>query len=221
MNGKNGARVCGQYVDMAGGVILSGVDQINNKILQEARDSSRVKIDLALGRARKITDAARHEAGHKIKSMLDDAEKKASDANKRIMALAEIEVRKERLQVRQELVRAAFDRTREMLVNMPDEEYCGFLTGMLLQALQQEQYEIVLSQRDRERIGTGLMESILQLVQAAGKQTGIRLSDTTADISGGFILRTEELELNYSFEAILRTEQEQLQKIAYSKLGLA
>lgn len=199
---------------------MAGVDQINNKILQEARDSAGIRIGLARDEAGRIVEAARREAEQKRKSILENAAAKASDAHRRIIALAEIELRKERLKVKRELVKRTLDKARERLCGMPDEEYCSFMANIIVKAAQKEEYEIVLSPGDRQRIGERLVTAVSVLAGGLGKDVRAGLSDSTADICGGFILRTEEVEMNYSFEAMMRAEHEQLEKLAYTRLGI-
>jgi V/A-type H+-transporting ATPase subunit E len=199
---------------------LTGVEQIRERILQEAEEAARVRLELASGRAEKMKESARREAGQKKKAMLEAAGTKAADIRRRTLALAEIELRKERLSVRQQLMKTAFDKTREKLCSMPEEEYIALLAGMILRVTEQEDFEIVLSLKDRERIGSRLMAKLSEEAADTGKKVRFRLSERTAGICGGFILRTEELEMNYSFEAILRTEQEKLEELACRRLGL-
>ncbi len=199
---------------------MAGVDRINEVILQEARENARARLILASNRADKIVEAGKREAAQKKKSILEASEIKAADIRRRILALAEIEMRKEKLNIRRQLVQEAFDKALELLCSMPEEEYCAWMARIILDTVSEEACKIVLSPKDREHMGNELLEHIGRQAAETGRDVHIELSDTTADICGGFIIQSEEVEMNYSFEAMMRAEQESLETIAYSHLEL-
>lgn len=199
---------------------MTGIERIKNRILQDAKAEAEEYVNKALEKADKIMEVSRQEACERSKALLDQAEKKAAETKNRSLALNDMEVRKEKLGVKQELVKRVFDMAVERLCSMPAEQYCEFLANMIVGAAGEEKADIILSKEDRAAFGETVLIRTATLAKARGLQMEVELSDHTVDIKGGFILRTKHMEINYSFEALLRAGKEELEEIAYSMLGI-
>ena len=88
------------------------------------------------------------------------------------------------------------------LTNLPDSEYTETIGTMLDSIDKNLGTEIIVSERDRKRLADVITEK------------GFTLSDRTADIDGGLIVRDGDIEYNYSFSSIISIEKEEIQQIA-------
>ena len=111
-----------------------------------------------------------------------------------------LDVKKELLGLKQDLVGTAFLMAREKLLNMPREEYVKFLAGLAAEAASGEE-EVLLSEADAAAVGAEVVEK----ANAAGKR--LTLSAQTRPIRGGFILRDEKVEVNCTFETLVRLQR--------------
>ena len=165
--------------------------------------------------AKKIIDAASKQAEEKraesFKAALSEYEKLMQAGNAECedilsgsRRLAEVEAKKSVLSVKQEMISAAFDAAREEIVNMPRDKYTQFLARMAAEAAAIGMEEIVLNARDKAEVGKSVCKAANELLSAKGTPGKLTVSEDTADISGGVIVRFGGIETNCSIDALIR-----------------
>lgn len=197
---------------------MTGLEKINDRILHEAQMQAKESMQNAENQAAVLLDAARSEAEEKRNAIINKAKKDAQEVKKRIIAAAELEARKQRLRAKQELVEETLSRVLHQLVNMPEIQYRQMLASMIADAAEEEEFDILLSSRDRERLGEALLSDAVSQLAARGKNAKLKMAVGNANIQGGFILRTGNIEMNYSFEAMMRMQQDELEQLICSQL---
>ena len=165
--------------------------------------------------AKKIIDAASKQAEEKraesFKAALSEYEKlmhagnaECEDILSGSRRIAEMEAKKSVLSVKQEMISAAFDAAREEIVNMPRDKYTQFLARMAAEAAAGGMEEIVLNARDKAEVGKAVCKAANELLSAKGTPGKLTVSEDTADISGGVIVRFGGIETNCSIDALIR-----------------
>ena len=165
--------------------------------------------------AKKIIDAASKQAEEKraesFKAALSEYEKLLQAGNAECedilsgsRRIAEMEAKKSVLSVKQEMISAAFDAAREEIVNMPRDKYTQFLARMAAEAAASGMEEIVLNARDKAEVGKSVCKAANELLSAKGTPGKLTVSEDTADISGGVIVRFGGIETNCSIDALIR-----------------
>ena len=163
--------------------------------------------------AKKIIDAASKQAEEKraesFKAALSEYEKLMQAGNAECEdilsgSIAEMEAKKSVLSVKQEMISAAFDAAREEIVNMPRDKYTQFLARMAAEAAASGMEEIVLNARDKAEVGKSVCKAANELLSAKGTPGKLTVSEDTADISGGVIVRFGGIETNCSIDALIR-----------------
>lgn len=165
--------------------------------------------------AKKIIDAASKQAEEKraesFKAALSEYEKLMQAGNAECedilsgsRRIAEMEAKKSVLSVKQEMISAAFDAAREEIANMPRDKYTQFLARMAAEAAASGMEEIVLNARDKAEVGKSVCKAANELLSAKGTPGKLTVSEDTADISGGVIVRFGGIETNCSIDALIR-----------------
>ena len=165
--------------------------------------------------AKKIIDAASKQAEEKraesFKAALSEYEKLMQAGNAECedilsgsRRIAEMEAKKSVLSVKQEMISAAFDAAREEIVNMPRDKYTQVLARMAAEAAASGMEEIVLNARDKAEVGKSVCKAANELLSAKGTPGKLTVSEDTADISGGVIVRFGGIETNCSIDALIR-----------------
>ena len=163
--------------------------------------------------AKKIIDAASKQAEEKraesFKAALSEYEKLMQAGNAECEDILSgsrrlAEAKKSVLSVKQEMISAAFDAAREEIVNMPRDKYTQFLARMAAEAAASGMEEIVLNARDKAEVGKSVCKAANELLSAKGTPGKLTVSEDTADISGGVIVRFGGIETNCSIDALIR-----------------
>ena len=181
---------------------MNGIEKITQRIASEAQ----AEIDRILGDARdeadRIAESYRAQADGEAAELNARNEKNAAEREERLVSAAQMEARKVLLAAKQEMVEKAYIQALDKLCAMPEEQYVAVLAGLLVKASSNGKEEAVFSKEDREQAGKAAVEKANQL---SGKQ--ILLSEETQPIRGGFILKDKNVEVNCTFETLVRLQK--------------
>lgn len=190
---------------------MTGTKKILEKIIEDAKAKVVAIKEQAEQEARAIMDQASEEAEQKKADMLKKAEADGAESYKRHIAVAGLEGRKELLRAKQDMIDAAFTGALEKVCGLPDPEYQKLLESLIVDVVDKDGGEILLSQKDAKRVDNQFISSINKRLSASGKVGTVKLSDQFIKTAGGFIFRIGDMEINSTFEILfgmLRTELE-------------
>ena len=187
------------------------LEAIVDKILKDARDrtswvegESRVKIQSIQSQCEE-TIRAFQEASRKR------AERLADDQRRKLLSMAELDIRKEVLALKQEMIEMAFEKAISQLLEGSEERYLALLKKLILDADLEGDEELILNQKDRKRMHDGFIRVLNQALGKAGKQGELKLSPESRPIRGGVILRRGRKEFNCSVESIIYAKRDELE----------
>lgn len=190
---------------------MTGTEKIKTKILEDARVKASETEEQAKREAHDIMAHASLEAEQKKAELLQKAEEDSHEAYRRLLSVAGLEDRKEVLRAKQDMVEAAFQGALEKVIKLPDREYQMFIEDMVVSAATRGSGEILLSEKDSNRMDKEFLSNVNKRLQAAGMNGSLVLSKDTIHSVGGFILRCGEMEVNSTLEILfgmLRPELE-------------
>ena len=181
---------------------MNGIEKITQRIASDAQ----AEVDRILGDARdeagRIAANYRAQADAEAAELAAKNEKAAAEREERLVSAAQMEARKVQLAAKQEMVEKAYIQALDKLCALPEEQYVAILADLLVKASSNGKEEAVFSQEDRERVGEAAVAKANEL---SGKQ--LRLSDETQPIRGGFILKDKNVEVNCTFETLVRLQK--------------
>ena len=181
---------------------MNGIEKITQRIESDAQ----AEIDRILGEARdeaaRITASYRARADEEARELEAKNEKAAAEQEERLLSAAQMKARKVQLAAKQEMVEKAYVQAPDKLCAMPQEQYVSVLANLLVKASSNGKEEAVFSKEDRERVGKAAVAKANEL---SGKQ--LRLSEGTQPIRGGFILKDKNVEVNCTFETLVRLQK--------------
>lgn len=197
---------------------MSGYEKIKERILDDARLTAKIGIERAEGEAAIIIKNAQKEAIDSKNQIITKAKNEALEVRKRMIAIAELEIRKQKLRERHEIIEHVFEEALNKLCSLPDSSYQQILVDMIVNAVETGNEEVVLSERDKARLNTDFIVSINNKLKDKGIQSDIKLSDNSANIRGGFILKIGNVEMNSSFETLIRMKRDILESEIFTYL---
>ena len=181
---------------------MNGIEKITQRIASDAQ----AEIDRILGDARdeaaRITANYRAQADAEAQELADKNERAAAEQEERLISAAQMKASRLQLAAKQEMVEKAYIQALDKLCAMPKEQYVDVLAKLLVEASSNGKEEAVFSKEDREQVGKAAVEKANQL---SGKQ--LRLSEETQPIRGGFILKDKNVEVNCTFETLVRLQK--------------
>ncbi len=218
---------------------MNGIEKITARI--EADCQADVAAILAEGQAK--ADKVKAEYAEKAAAQAKAAEEAGVQAAQRqlerLESAAQMDAKKQLLAAKQACLDDAFAGAKQKLLAMDDDQYAALLAKLAVNAAKSGREEIVLSQRDRDRVGAMVVSKANAILAEAsapgvagtlkGSKAGnllsrvvtganallqgtaqLSLSKDTADIEGGLILRDGNVEVNCAFETLLRMLREDM-----------
>lgn len=183
---------------------MKGTEKIIAHIRADGDAEAKKILDAAAKQAEEIRAASFKEALSEYEKLMQTGNAECEDILSGSRRIAEMEAKKSVLSVKQEMISAAFDAAREEIVNMPRDKYTQFLARMAAEAAASGMEEIVLNARDKAEVGKAVCKAANELLSAKGTPGKLTVSEDTADISGGVIVRFGGIETNCSIDALIR-----------------
>lgn len=190
---------------------MAGVEKIKEKILQDCESTVSSILEAAKKQAEAVINKAQLQADEKAeligKKAINDSFEKVRIAN----SMAELEMRKSKLLTKQNIIDEVFGKVLDRLSSLDGAEYENVIFSMLLSAIETGDEEVVLSGNRKSKMSEGFINNVNQSLISAGKTGNVRLSEKTANIAGGFILINKGVEVNNSFEALIRLYRDEIE----------
>ena len=196
---------------------MAGAEKLKEKILSDARRTADSNLALAHREADEIVLKAREEARALHSALTAKAGREADAREKRLISVAELEGRKERLAVKQRLIEELFTAAVQSLCDKPDREYEALLVDMISGAASGGE-EIIISEKDSGRLTQNFVGFVNEALKKKGKPGTLTLSAETRRIEGGFALRSGNTEVNNSFASVVRSKKDSLEALAVKML---
>lgn len=215
---------------------MVGLEKITDKIISEAKADAGKIIDDANRKIADIMFGASKKADEKRLRDEEKAEKEAQSIIARSKSGAEMKKREILLEAKAKAVDAAYETAYKEIMNLPSEKYCELVSKFIAEAVTDEveaektnialygaentevpeKYEILLCERDRKDLGEEIIKGVERIVIGKLPRETIAklvLSDETAKIDGGAVIRVGQTEINCSVSEALasvraRTEAE-------------
>ena len=188
------------------------------KITQRIETDTQAEIDRILGDARAeaddITDRYQAQANNEAAELAAKNQKAAAEREERLVSTAQMEARKVGLAAKQEMVEKVYALALEKLCSMPDEKYVRTVADLLVQAAPNGRGAVIFAPAERERIGEAAVRAANEKLHG-GKLT---LAEETRPLKGGFILSDGKVEVNCSFDTLVRLQKAETAGAAAKKL---
>lgn len=219
---------------------MTGLSRITDKILAEARADAAAKLAEADARCAEIAKEAAERAAELRAGIEEDAKKEAVGIVIRTKSGEAVVRRNTVLEARAALIDEAFDTAKKEILHLSEDRYLELLVMILGSCLRQQienervsrelygeeeapefdAYEVLLCERDLNRLGTRLIEEL-------GKRRAAEVSTLTRPlvlgaepvaIDGGLILRCGAMELNCSLSTLFKDIRPELEAKVARKL---
>ena len=213
---------------------MNGMEKIAQRIQGDAqRELDQLEAETRR-QAEELLAQSRAQADQEREAILARGKKAAAERQERLESAAQMEKRKLLLAAKQEMLDQVFDRALEKLCALPDEELVALLSRLAAGASSSGKEQVIFSKRDRARlgkqvvlganeilaqknagalpgsIGESKMGAFINKIVGVGAQ--LTLSQDTRNIRGGLILSDGEIEMNCTFETLVRLQREKLER---------
>ena len=183
---------------------MNGSDRILSRIQSDGDQNVRAIEEHARQERDRSIAAAQHEADTKAAAIAEKAAQKCAQAAASAQSRAQLQHRNALLQQRRMEIDKTVAALEAYLLGLNDNEYFEALYRLAAQ-LKGKSGEVLLNRKDLQR----KPQNFEKRLEAAGLHAAV--SQTPADIDGGFILKSGDVEENMAFSAIISARRDELE----------
>jgi V/A-type H+-transporting ATPase subunit E len=189
------------------------LDAIVEKILKDAQEQVSQIEEESRGRIQSIQSQCEETVRDLQETSRNKAKRLAKDQRRKLLSMAALDIRKEVLALKQEIIGVAFEGAISKLLEGDEKRYSALLKKFILDADPQGDEELILNQRDHKRMGDSLIRGINKTLLKAHKKGELRLSPESRPIRGGIILGRGRKEINCSLESVIYGKRDELEAL--------
>jgi vacuolar-type H+-ATPase subunit E/Vma4 len=181
---------------------MSGKEQIIDSILSDAKRIASASVSDAEKEAGEIVSNACVAAGKMRGETRLKAEAEGAEQLKRRLSGTDLEIKKYKLSLKQELMTESFDRALVQLQSLPKPDYLKQIASLLSFA---EKDEIVtVSEKDKDIVTAEFLSKV-------APDKNLTLNKAYGNFVGGIVLSAERYEKNMTFEALLKELRDEIE----------
>lgn len=182
---------------------MKGTEKIIAHIEAEAKKEADAILAAAEAEAKAIREEYAAKAEAECARISESGKAECADIVARAKRMGEMESKKGILAVKQEMVSEAFAEACGAILSMPAEDYVVFLAQLAAEASSNGMEEVVFNAKDKAECAKEVCKKANELIAAKGGIGKLTVSEDTADIAGGLIIRQGGIEANCSIEKMI------------------
>ena len=183
---------------------MNGIEKITARINEDCRKETYAILAEARAKADEITAKARTEAKAVEEEVLAQGRRAAAEREDRLASTAQMECRKAVLAAKQDVIEEAFEQAHKQLLALPQDKYIALLADLAVQASVTGREKLIFSAPDRARVGKAVAAAANEKI---GSNAALTLAEETRPMDGGFILSDGAVEVNCTFDTLIRLQR--------------
>ena len=215
---------------------MNGIEKITARIREDGQKEIDAVLAEARAQAAEITAKAQAEAKAAAAEVLAQGRRAAAEREDRMVSTAQMECRKAVLAAKQDVIEEAFQAAHKKLLELPSEQYVALLAELAAQASVTGKEKLIFSPSHRAQVGKAVvMAANKKLAEAVAPKLPEEVTDTkagaildkvvtgasavlsgtamltlaeeTRPMDGGFILSDGPVEVNCTFDTLIRLQR--------------
>ena len=181
---------------------MNGIEKITERITAEADEAVAAVLAQAEQAAAETRAAYQKKADEAYEERMNAGKTDIRQRAERAERAAKLQGRKDALALKQSILERAYDRAKEKLLALPEQEYTAFLSAQAGNAAVTGHEQVVVNGQDRS-MGEEIVRGANAILAKRGLPAGLTLSDESGDFSGGLKLREGSVEVNCTVDTLL------------------
>ena len=187
---------------------MNDIKNITDKIISDATAYAAANENIAVAKAEESIEACKAKADKIISDAEILAQKEADSAVMRAENSQKMSRRNKLLAAKGEVLVKVFEQAKIQICNAEPKAYLNFLLKLFSRTMTACDGVLMLNQNDLKSIGNDFYAEAKKLFEREHPDFNLTLSDTAADIDGGFILKNGDIEFNCSVSSVLNDFRE-------------
>ncbi|MDW7677454.1 MAG: V-type ATP synthase subunit E family protein [Bacillota bacterium] len=188
---------------------MAGLDRLIQRIDDESRGRAEEISAAAAAYEERLLEQTRLKALEERRLRLKKAEADMLLLKERRHSRAQLKVRNEVLQAKQDIISLVLSEARQQLAAVSNEVFLRFLKDHLIKAVETGGEVLCLNSRCAARLPDDYLDQLNAVLVKQGHQGRLTLS--VVDMADGFILSRSGVNMDFTFNALLDQQREDLE----------
>ena len=215
---------------------MNGIEKITARIEEDGKAENDALLAQARAEAADITAKYQAQAQAEAEEILAQGRKNAEERARRLDSMAQMECRKAVLCAKQDVIEEAFQAAHKKLLDLPTEQYVALLADLAVKASVTGREKLIFSPSHRAQVGKAvvaaankklaeavapklpeevtdskagaILDKVVSGASAILSGTAmLTLAEETRPMDGGFILSDGAVEVNCTFDTLIRLQR--------------
>lgn len=215
---------------------MNGIEKITARIEEDGKAENEALLAQARAEAAEIAAKYQAQAQAAAEEILAQGRRTADERAKHLDSMAQMECRKAVLAAKQDVIEEAFQAAHKKLLDLPTEQYVALLAELAANASATGREKLIFSEADRAQVGKAvvasanrklaeavapklpeevadskagaILDKVVSGASAILNGTGmLTLAEETRPMDGGFILSDGAVEVNCTFDTLIRLQR--------------
>lgn len=215
---------------------MNGIEKITARIEEDGKAENDALLAQARAEAADITAKYQAQAQAEAEEILAQGRKNAEERARRLDSMAQMECRKAVLCAKQDVIEEAFQAAHKKLLDLPTEQYVALLADLAVKASVTGREKLIFSPGHRAQVGKAvvaaankklaeavapklpeevtdskagaILDKVVSGASAILSGTAmLTLAEETRPMDGGFILSDGAVEVNCTFDTLIRLQR--------------
>ena len=183
---------------------MNGIEKITARIQQDGQKEIDAVLAEARAQAAELTAKYQAEAKAAADEVLSQGRAAAQARTSHLDSMAQMECRKAVLAAKQDVIEEAFQAAHKKLLELPSEQYVALLANLAAKASVTGQEKLIFSPSHRAQVGKAVVVAANEKI---GPDAALTLSEESRPMDGGFILSDGAVEVNCTFDTLIRLQR--------------
>ena len=189
---------------------MSGLDRLIQRIDEESRDHAEEISTAAAAYEERLLEKARQKDLEEREVRLSKTEEDVLLLKERRRSNVRLKVRNDVLQAKQDIMAMVLAQARRQLSDVSSQVFMAFLSNHLLKAVATGEEMLYLNSRCAAKLTEGFLAQVNAALLKEGRQGKLTLS--VVDMADGFILSRKGVDMDFTFNALLDQQREDLEE---------
>ncbi len=194
-------------------------NDIVKKIISDAEEKAESILAEYKKEADELKEKRKRELEKEKEESLKKIELEAENHKKRLIQMANLEIRKDILNFKQKMVEEVFKKVFESILQTPTDKYLEYIEKKIISAITTGDEKVIVGKKDKDRITIQFINEINKKLKEKLREEGkLSVAEEEADFEAGFILKGEKIQINNSIENVLKDLKERVESDIVNKL---
>ena len=191
---------------------MSNIDNLISKIIEDGEKAANSIVHAAEKEGEEVIKDKKNEAEKLRNKIIERAKQGGKSKGERVISNAELDIRNNKLTAKHQAIDKVLNRALEELGNMNEDRYLELIRDFVNNMELEGNLEVIVPEKFRNKRLEDFIEELNNTLILRMRNLYIALSKETREIKSGFIFIREGIEINNTFEAVVSSLRDELER---------